>query len=817
MKSFGVRLAAGIVTIVFGAYAAAVAQKDKQNDPQAWTAQAPSLGDPAMPIAGINEESWISQPTAGDPARELTELAASAFGATDQSEHEVALVQFNEDIPTGPVDEGPSSREPLEQSSSFDVSSLPASLGEPPTQVPSFEAPQDLESRQSTELAVPVPDWTREGASAPNTMAFPTSELAALDAHPAESQSEPPMQSEPAPFAFAQVPEVDAEPTRDPAFTAQTDFTQPSNELRSATTQPMAMPSFGASAPAQLAQNSPAFTQPPGSHAIGSQPSGSIRQTPAPNFAQTLPSPTSPSPMPSAMQQPAPTFPRAIPARSPSMNPERMASLPGQNLGDAANRGHSSQTVTDTSQVFDAPGDRRLDGMQSPSIVIQKRAPPEVKVGKPAAFAIHVQNVGGTDALGVKVHDRIPAGMRLVDAVPAPIQQGNLLLWELGTMRAGEERTVTMKLVPEAEGELGSVARVTFEAAASVRTRSTRPELKVVQNAPNQVLIGQQLEIELEVSNPGTGEATAVSLQEDVPDGLEHPRGRQLDNLLGNLAPGEVRRQVLRLRAVSPGRVTNTIRLVSEDGIQTEDSINVEVIAPNVQVDLVGPSKRFLERQATYELQVANLGTADATNVEISVGLDRGFTFVSTDNEGSYDPSRHTITWSLAQLPAGINAKVPLTLLPVEEGNRALTIDARADLGVVARAERMVLVEGLAELSFQITNPGGPIELGAESTYEIVVVNEGSKADSNVQVQAQLPQGIELISAEGSGNQAQSDGRGLVAFMPLNQLAPGDQALYRIRARGIAPGSHLIRAVVISDASPTAVTKEESTLVYADQ
>ena len=53
-------------------------------------------------------------------------------------------------------------------------------------------------------------------------------------------------------------------------------------------------------------------------------------------------------------------------------------------------------------------------------------------------------------------------------------------------MAAGEERTITMQLVPEQEGELGSVARVSFEAAASVRTLSTKPELKIVQRVPEQ-------------------------------------------------------------------------------------------------------------------------------------------------------------------------------------------------------------------------------------------------------------------------------------------------------------------------------------------
>ncbi len=534
---------------------------------------------------------------------------------------------------------------------------------------------------------------------------------------------------------------------------------------------------------------------------------------------------------------PTPSANGAIaPAGSPKMNivstglgqpvgmtgPARIVGLPEQTGAASADNpaapfeqpAAASTMALQPNNSTASPGDRRLEGIQSPSIVIHKRAPGEVKVGKPASFVIHIQNVGTVEALDVRVQDRVPLGMRLVDASPAPIRQGDMLLWQLGSMPAGDERTVTMQLVPEQEGELGSVARVTFEAAAAVRTISTRPELKIVQRAPEKVLIGQQLEIELEVSNPGSGEATGVILQEDVPDGLEHPQGSQLDNLLGTLAPGEVRRQILRLRAVAPGMIQNHIRLVGDDGLTAEHTVEVEVIAPNMKVGVSGPTKRFLERQATYQLEIANIGTADATNVEISVQLARGLTFISTGNEGQYDPSRHAVFWSLAELPEGGSGSVPLTVLPVEEGQQLIILEARADLGIVAKEERKILVDSIAELSFQITNPGGPIEVGSETTYEIRVRNSGSKGDTNVSVQLKLPAGLELVSSDAD---AETDGRGLVAFRPQPQLPPGEDIAYRVTVRGVDPGTHIVKAIVTSDQSDVPVTKEDSTKVYADQ
>ncbi|MEC8473799.1 MAG: hypothetical protein VXZ38_04040 [Planctomycetota bacterium] len=496
----------------------------------------------------------------------------------------------------------------------------------------------------------------------------------------------------------------------------------------------------------------------------------------------------------------APSFAEAV---SPAVTGGVTSNVLGNSLG-------SGPVAT-----MDSPGARRLEGAQTPSVVIQKRAPSEVRVGKAASFVVNVRNVGQADALNVQVFDQVPAGMRFVEASPSAKQLGEQLLWELGSMAAGEERTITMQLVPEQEGELGSVARVSFEAAASVRTLSTKPELKIVQRVPEQgVLIGQQLEIEIEVSNPGTGSANGVVLQEDVPEGLEHPRGRQLDNAMGDLAPGEVRRQVLRLRAVAPGIVENTIRLVSDDGLEAEHTVAVQVISPDLRVQLNGPSRRFLERPATYQLLVANKGTADATNLEIAVHLDRGFTFVSTENEGYYDPNRHAVFWSLASLPAGAQGMVPLTLLPVEIGEQAIRIEADGDLGIRFQGERTMSVEGFAELSFAVSNSGGPIEVGAETEYEVTVTNTGSMPDKNVQIQLQLPAGLELLSAS---SDAGTDGQGLVAFQPITQLQPNQTVNQTIRVRGLSAGVHLVRAVVVSEQSAVPVSKEESTRVYADQ
>ncbi|MDG2223454.1 MAG: hypothetical protein P8L85_18880, partial [Rubripirellula sp.] len=789
-KSFGVRAAIGAATILSGVYAAALAQKDRQDHSVDWSANPPSLGQPVAPIEGQLAAGQISAENPAPDSGSLATMAGGLISDQQSQQQSVQLVQHTE--PAGIGMELPASlaATPAEEAATDSSSTTPANWSMPPAGNPvPAPAATAIEPPTMAFPAAGAPPQTEFGsplAAEPAAALTPPAELAgaAMLGAPAAMEIPADLGAGPAadlgasadlpveaslptsPSVFATPPMAEQSSVLSPELNAGQVGAQgvadlPNVQLQAASpyagevaaaavaTGATIVANDSAGGPANLLRSdaadmnglrgveaAPAADQPNAAPPIQTfaspaetftQPESQFAQ-PAVQFAQpesqfTQPTPAQPQ-FPTAVDSlgnppvlnagssqsitGSPSISGVSPATQiagqPSLNQQplaRTASLPAQAspLGSTSVPGYPpameqplGALPINPNATVDAPGERRLEGAQTPSVVIQKRAPAEVKVGKPAAFVIQVQNVGSVEALDVKVQDRIPAGMRLVDASPAPIQQGNLLVWQLGSMPAGDERTLTMQLVPEQEGELGSVARVSFEAAASVRTIATRPELKVTQNAPETVLIGQQLEIELEVSNPGSGDANGVILQEDVPEGLDHPKGRQLDNALGTLAAGEIRKQLLRLRAVAPGVIQNTIRLTGEDGLTAENTVTVQVVAPELRVAIKGPSKRYLERSTTYQIDIANAGTADATNVEVGVQLARGLKFVSTDFEGQYDPTRHSVFWSLAQLPAGQSGTVPLTLLPVEEGEQAILIDAKADLGVTAKGEQKTMV-----------------------------------------------------------------------------------------------------------------------------
>lgn len=462
------------------------------------------------------------------------------------------------------------------------------------------------------------------------------------------------------------------------------------------------------------------------------------------------------------------------------------------------------------------PGDRSLEGQQSPSVVIGKSAPEEIQVDRPATFQIRVRNVGNATAHNVTVVDQVPRGTEFVDAVPACTQaSAGILIWSLPTLGVNEEVVLSMNLIPKVAGEVGSVAQATFQAQASVRTICTQPKLTVELKVPEQVLVGAEATCEIVVTNTGSGAATNVLVEEEVPEGFTHAAGKQLELAVGTLKPQESRRLSLALKAVTAGTYENHLTVRADGDLFEEVLRSIEVTSPQLELALDGPTLRYLDRQATYLLRVSNPGSAPARNVELVTHLPKGMKYVTSDNHGQYDSQAHAVYWTLEELPAAQQGEVHVSVLPIEPGNHKLKADGRADLGLQHVCEHEVVVEGLAELAFAVTDAADPIEVGSDTTYEVRVHNRGSKSDSDVRVIAELPPGMTPTAGDGPAT-ATVQGRQVI-FSPLTRLAPNEEAIYKIHAKGEATGDHVIRVQLQSAELRVPVTKEEMTRVYSDR
>ncbi len=465
------------------------------------------------------------------------------------------------------------------------------------------------------------------------------------------------------------------------------------------------------------------------------------------------------------------------------------------------------------------PGPNTLEGTQTPAITLRKVAPPEVQLNVEATFKIIVKNVGKTPATNVTIVDPIPVGTEFVSSVPLHNDTGTdgSLIWKFGSLAPNETKVISVNLKPVAQGEIGSVARMSFQAAATAKTVCTKPVLQITQRGPEKVLIGQNAQFQINVKNTGDGRAMNVSIQEIVPEGFAFAdiRNDTLVYEIGNLAPQQSRNVNLTLRAVTPGKYACKIDARMGKTLASSKIHNIEIIAPVLAMKINGPERRYIQREAKYKIDLENTGTAVAQNVNMITYLPKGMRFISTNNRGQYVQRQHAVYWSIATLAPGNKGSVELRLMPVGTGQQEIRYEARSVLAKTELSKHKVLIDQLAELFFEVDDRDDPIEVNGETEYRVRVVNQGTKMATNVSVVAEMPAGINAF--DGSGPTKPTIAGRMVSFAPIAQLAPEGVAIFKIQAKGVSDGDHKIRISLSSNERRESVAKEESTKVYSSQ
>jgi hypothetical protein len=269
------------------------------------------------------------------------------------------------------------------------------------------------------------------------------------------------------------------------------------------------------------------------------------------------------------------------------------------------------------------------------------------------------------------------------------------------------------------------------------------------------------------------------------------------------------------LTAEAKGVFQNRIVATGDANLYAEDLAQFEVVAPEIAVSVVGPQRKYLELPAEFVVAVENRGTAAAKDIELVGKLPQGLEFVSANNFGEYDEATRSVYWSLAELQPSKRGEVTLIAKPVDLGEKRLEFKAGAELGLVDHAESMLQVEGLAALKSEVTDVADPIEVDGQTSYEIRIVNQGSKAATNVIVVAHFPEGIDAVRAEGPTEGRVEPKR--VQFAPLRELSPKADTTYRIDVAGVSPGDQRVLVQIMTNDLAQPINVEESTCVYSDQ
>lgn len=451
-------------------------------------------------------------------------------------------------------------------------------------------------------------------------------------------------------------------------------------------------------------------------------------------------------------------------------------------------------------------------GSRANSVILLERfMPGEVRTGEDFSYQLKLTNLTNAPVEFVRLIETYPPAFSIASIDPQPeSNQGGKATWSFRQLEPRESRTFTFRGTGQGTGELRGCAEITFATSACSATRLVQPALELTKTAPPEAMICDPIPIEIVVTNTGTGIARDVTVTDTLPAGWQTTDGR--DSFVaevGNLAAGQSRTIKANVRSSRTGEFTNTAMAKEAGGLTAQDSSTTIVRQPVLTLSKNGPTFRYLNRPATYELTVRNTGNAPARNTTLVDTLPQGATFVEATDGGR--AAGNQVTWNLGTLAPGATKTVGLTLVASRVGHLRNVAQARAYCAE-ADAEATLEVRGIPAVLLEVVDIADPIEIGRNETYEITVVNQGSAEGTNIVITCTLPAEQEYVSAEGPTKATVSGKQ--VKFAPLADLPPKAAAKYRVIIKATGAGDVRFKTSLTSDQVDSPVEETESTHQY---
>jgi hypothetical protein len=172
------------------------------------------------------------------------------------------------------------------------------------------------------------------------------------------------------------------------------------------------------------------------------------------------------------------------------------------------------------------------------------------------------------------------------------------------------------------------------------------------------------------------------------------------------------------------------------------------------------------------------------------------------------------VSWYLGDLAAGESKEVKVELQAIEMGEHLQRASATGARGANAEGQLGTRVEGVSALAMEVRDLDNPVELNADTGFDIHVVNSGTKMEAGLVLVCTLPEKMEFKDAVGPGGLKYTVNGHEIIFEPIPKLAPRADVTFRVNARGTAPGDHRFRALLKAEGLSTPIVREETTKVY---
>jgi uncharacterized repeat protein (TIGR01451 family) len=331
----------------------------------------------------------------------------------------------------------------------------------------------------------------------------------------------------------------------------------------------------------------------------------------------------------------------------------------------------------------------------TPMLTLEKHGPAVAPPGQPVAYEIIVRNVGPVPAAQVHVEDELPLGARVVGAVPPPVPQGQRLTWTVPLLPPGQEARFRVEALPSAGGDLAGAATLTVGVRAEMRTRvPPAAGLEVAVEGPETAAVSQTVPFKIHIISHDAQPLHKLVLLVRLPEGLQHPAGKEIEADLGDLEPGKSRNIDLQVNAAAAGRHAIEAVVNGATGTQAHGQavLTVTPKAPpprkpesNLLLHMSGPKQVVQGQPAEYQIVVVNRGLSELTNVVVYDRLPEELNYLTGGRDGTYDKAKRVVQWRLGTLPPHQERMVILRVQARASGEPRPELWAEDEQGDLAR------------------------------------------------------------------------------------------------------------------------------------
>jgi uncharacterized repeat protein (TIGR01451 family)/fimbrial isopeptide formation D2 family protein len=475
---------------------------------------------------------------------------------------------------------------------------------------------------------------------------------------------------------------------------------------------------------------------------------------------------------------------------------------------------NNTDSVTETPQYADLAVEK----------VVSNSRP---NVGGQVTFTVTVTNLGIDAATGVTIADLLPSGLTYVSASPSAGTNYTPAtgVWQIGTLPAGGVKTLDIVVAVPGPGSFTNVAAVSTSDQfdpdpdndtdrSTITTRAA--DLAVVKTVSNPTPnVGDTITFTVTLSNLGPDSANNVQLTDYFPQaGLQllsaEPSQGTFNTGTGvwtvgtvDIGPANAETLLITARVLAPTvntippARTNVATVTRADeydpnpgnntGTATETplyaDLGVKKTTSNVQPN-VGET-------VTYTVSLFNLGTAVATNVEVTDALPANVVFLSATPAGGtrFEETATGGVWSVPSIAPGQTILLTLT---VEATNTSVAFNTATithsdvwDPNNRNNTARTPTDPQEADLIVSKTVDQTTPNVGDNVTFTVTLENLGPSTAQTVAVNDLLPAGLRFVSATPSAG-SYSAGSGV---WTLGAVTSGTTNTLLIVATVLAPSS----------------------------